>query len=525
MLLRVAFLTLALGFGIVADAAPLPECGKVWSSLIPNGQHHYRAGEAYASYAARVARKRCQKDWTVLVYMAADNDLTPYAYWDLYEMEAGFASGRVAAGSTLKSDLVVELDTAGNRGVRRIHVFQSEKVYDPKLEKAEFDRRTEADIDSPVVKLLPEKGEPEARRLQAFLEWGMKEYPAKHYMVLVWGHGQGWAPAQLPARPSSSRYLSGAQLETGIPGPESEAGAGPFAGRKFGGLAFNQSRGTYLDTPALSTVLRNISRDLGRPIDVYGSDACLMQMAEVAYEVSPSVRYIVGSTQVQNFLGLPYRRLMYELNTGRFAGEDRSVGDEAFVVAKMIPRIFRASMTPQGLQGRYLKDAARSITLSAVSSSELQYQLAPALASLGQALEAYLMEEPLRGMDLQAVIQHAPTIQGGAQDIGVFLTLLKELLTKEAEESGQGKTLVARKLEGAVDLARDALLRAVLAQALGTRYADAESKAYLLGFRAFTVWLPVSPEDYHARFADFSSSSLYRAQSGAWGRWMSLLYQ
>ncbi|MES2963013.1 MAG: hypothetical protein V4760_03920, partial [Bdellovibrionota bacterium] len=83
----------------------------------------------YSAYLDRVrklgvTRQSCYKDWTVLVYMAADNDLSPYAMWDLYEMEGAFASGRYA-GSTMKSDLLVQADTKGPTGIRRFHMFQA----------------------------------------------------------------------------------------------------------------------------------------------------------------------------------------------------------------------------------------------------------------------------------------------------------------------------------------------------------------------------------------------------------------
>ena len=45
-------------------------------------------------------RTACYKDWTVLIYMAADNDLFPYAQLNLYEMEAQESGGGGRSAST-----------------------------------------------------------------------------------------------------------------------------------------------------------------------------------------------------------------------------------------------------------------------------------------------------------------------------------------------------------------------------------------------------------------------------------------
>lgn len=525
-----SFLLLIALTPLAASSAPrsLPRCADAWETLIPGRGYQYDISrrEKYSDYAARVNRKRCLKPWTVLVYMAAENDLTPYAYWDLYEMEAGFESGRPFAGSTLKSDLVVQLDSRGDTGLRRIHVFQTPEVYDTRLNKADFLARTERDIRSPVVKLLRETASSEASRLQAFLEWGMREYPSEHYMVVVWGHGQGWTSIP-PKKRARSRVMSRDEIAEGLPPTATSAPERAFEERGFGGLAFNDSQGTHLDIPSLKNVLARVSRDVldGRPIDVYASDACLMQMLEVATEMSEATRFIVGSTQVQNFLGLPYRRLMYEINTGRFGGERARMEsrDEPYLVARMIPEVFQASMRAGGLQGRFAPEGIQTITMSSISSRELERELVPAFERFSSAMLQYLREDPMRAVDVQFVIQNAPSFQGGAQEAGAFLSLMKEMIEKEAERADRA-TPGAIRLRGSVDQAKAALHRSVISYALGKKYSGYEGKLHLLGFKAASVWLPVSPEDYRSRVADFRRSEFYRRVPG-WDAWLKLVYQ
>lgn len=100
-----AFALLTFGLISQARAGALPSCKDQW-----RGQRYdYDFHEDYQSFQSRLHRDGCEKDWTVLVYMAADNSLFPYALMDLYEMEAAFKSRNVA-GSTLKTDLLVQVD-------------------------------------------------------------------------------------------------------------------------------------------------------------------------------------------------------------------------------------------------------------------------------------------------------------------------------------------------------------------------------------------------------------------------------
>jgi hypothetical protein len=151
--------------------------------------------------------------------------------------------------------------------------------------------------------------------------------------------------------------------------------------------------------------------------------------------------------------------------------------------------------------------------MSALASEELRGSLLPALDRLGRAIGGYLAQDPMRAMDLQAMLQSAPTIEGGAQELGSFLTLLQQTAGRDSAE-----------LVAAVGEAQAALNRAVVAYALGTAYtSDAANQYYLLAFRALSAWLPVSPEDYANRAPDFAKSRFYR-DAPAWGGWLKSVY-
>ena len=470
----------------------------------------------YANYQNRIKieqridRKDCYKDWTVLVYMAADNDLSPYALWDLHEMEGPFKSGKFA-GSTLKSDLLVQADTKGLDGIRRLHIFQAPgENYTAPRGVDEFVNASPAEIRSPIVELAAERSATTASehktKLRDFLNWGIRNYPAEHYFVIVWGHGQGWAP--------DSSQIGGAN-------------AGIFSAR-FGGFPFSDAPGDYLSIPSLNAIYADIVKNTlgGRPIDVYAADACLMQMTEVAYEVSHSARFIVGSAQVQTYLGLPYRQMMYELNTSRFAGAAAHVGrsDEAYVVAKMIPTIMERSLDPiHGQQGRADKEASRDFTMSAIDSSELISQLTPALSRMGNAISNYISEDPLRALDIQFTVKSAPSFMGGARELGSFTGLL-ELQVQNDITTKKITTPQAQALLHAVTQVREAIDRTVLNWTYGANYRTANAALHLVGFRALGIWLPPTTQDYSARVQDFNKSAFYKDTQDSWSGWMSSVY-
>lgn len=494
----------------------------------------------YQSYKARlsksgVIRENCYKDWTVLVYMSADNDLSPYALWDLFEMEGPFASGSLAA-STLKSDLIVQADTEGRTGIRRLHMFQAPgEKYEAPRGKEQFEDSNLTKVLSPVVQYFPESvsatSADHKKRMAEFLDWGMRAYPAEKYFVIVWGHGQGWAAEPTAPAEAKSRFVEEGELPISFgdwPEPAPLKGKSDFNGR-FGGFAFSETPGDYLSVPALSKILsQTVQTTLEgkRPIDVYAADACLMQMAEVANEIADSARFIVGSAQVQTFLGLPYRQLMYEINSGGFRSANQLVGkqDEAYLIAKMLPKLAEGALDPQrGQQGRADKKAARTFTMSALSSSELKMQLIPALDKLGRSLVSYITEDPMRAMDIDFLIKQTPSFMGGARELGSFAGLLQIQLKEEAAAKGQ-VTPAARKLSLAIDHVKDAARMTAIAHGFGTDYKSASQQLHLLGFNSIGVWIPQTPKEYSERIEDFKQSKLYSQTKGSWEAWIKAIH-
>lgn len=509
----------------------LPDCRTAWRTLTPSGAHRFdpKRDKTYSAYSTKLSRSRCIKEWNILVYMAADNDLHPYALWDLSEMEAAFASSPEAVGSSISTDTLVQLDGYGDSGVDRLHIFQSDQPF--KARKLEdFQGAGAYKVRSPLVSRLPESiGANPSKALTDFVLWASKNYPSKRTLLIVWGHGQGWTSLK-PKVPAESRFLDSSDLPPALGGNAWDAPPPPG---RWGGVAFDETDQSALNIPSLQASLAQIQKALGKQIDVYASDSCLMQMAEVATEIAPHARFVVGSTQIQSFQGLPYRRLLYEINHGSFGGERAAVGgagtaagsDEPYLVARMLPKLMRASMNPaSGSQGRADPKGIQTLLIGSLNSRELDGVLIPSLGGLARALLEYQREEPLRVMDLRFAVQSTPTFEGNAQDLGIFLGILSELLRQEQEITRLPPSRAALNLKAAIAEASQALNLSVTAYAYGRKY-GVDGLGVFDGYlpRALSVWLPQSPEDYQKRARDFSRSRFYKTLP-AWGQWLRALW-
>ena len=198
------------------------------------------------------------KKWTIMVYINGKNNLESFALKDLNEMEM--------VGSSDKVNIVVELgridgycDEDGDwTGVRRY------------LVKKDGDT---GEISSPVVQYLGGSDMGDYKNLTAFGSWAKAAYPAEHYMLIVWNHGSGW---------------------------EKDVQAGLAKG-----ISYDEETYNHITTPQLGEALRQMGG-----VDVYGSDACLMQMAEVVYELKGAADYIVGSEETEPGDGYTYNTFL-----------------------------------------------------------------------------------------------------------------------------------------------------------------------------------------------------------------------
>ena len=184
------------------------------------------------------------KEWTFLVYLNADNNLYPFSYLNLQQMEK--------VGSSAGVNVVAQFDPEPkNLATTRYLITQNPNPIKGK-------------VTSQVLQQLPETDMGNPQTLADFLTWGVKTFPAKKYAVVIWNHGNGWQGVSYDDNPRT--YLSMPMLRKGLEAMN---------------VAISQQRGS--------------ARAVGSQIDLINFDACLMSTLEVAYELKDVAKYLVGS--------------------------------------------------------------------------------------------------------------------------------------------------------------------------------------------------------------------------------------
>jgi len=217
-----------------------------------------------------------EKEWTVLVYMAGDNDLEPYLVNNLIALEK--------VGSNDGVNVVVELDR-GEKPKSPVTRWKGSRRF--LVQKSEDNAR----VASPVVQELGPVNMADPQHLSDFIKWGMQNYPAKHYMVIINDHGYGFM------------------------GAADDKGNKDTMNLKEMHQAFDLASKGMQKT--VTEGVKDATQATGKKIDVIGFDACLMGMVEVGYELKDYADVMVASQEVIGSGGWPY---------GAFAEDAKNVG-------------------------------------------------------------------------------------------------------------------------------------------------------------------------------------------------------
>jgi hypothetical protein len=292
--------------------------------------------------------------WTFMVFVAADNNLEDAGLDDVNEMEQ--------VGSTDEVNILVQLDRSrhydssdGNwNGSRRYRIEQDSSTHS---------------IGSPVLADLGDTDSGDPDTLAEFAVWGVENYPAEKYALVIWNHGWGW-----------DLMVTG-----GTKGVASDEGTGNDISVARGELA-----------EALSAVTDAI----GGPLDMLGMDACLMGSWEVGYAAAPYAEIYVGSQATEGLDGWAYDTSMADL----VADPEMDAATLGEVIA---------------LRFHETRDATQSVV-----DLTLAGELADALDTLAQAM----MDTGHAGSLLQDGADRAQDFEHGwgqDHDLGHFLELLE----------------------------------------------------------------------------------------------------
>lgn len=192
--------------------------------------------------------------WTVMVYMAADNDLEVAAPYDLEEMQQ--------IGSTPNVTLLVQYDTRSTPTRRYL---------------VEHGKLT-------LLEELSELNMADPATLRDFIVAGVQGHPADHYALIVWDHGDGW---QTKVDKQAFSLIE----DWGNGGTKSL----PMTNRQ------------------VADGIRAAEAVTGKQLDLMGVDACIMATLEAAYEFRNVAGILVASQDIVQGFGWDYQDLFARL--------------------------------------------------------------------------------------------------------------------------------------------------------------------------------------------------------------------
>ncbi len=202
------------------------------------------------------------KLWTIMVFINGDNNLTSYGVSDIDEMES--------VGSNEYMNIIVQFDgynsytdpAGSHQDANRYYI-----VHNPTANNM---------IDAYPIMNLGEVNMGDTSVIFDFFKWGVDNYPAKHYLFVIWDHGSGWVKKQAHKGVShddtDNDYLSFAHGEARV-------------------------------------LFKKMHDYIGRNIDILGYDVCVTQMLENLYEAYGYADHVVASEKSEPGDGWDYHFL------------------------------------------------------------------------------------------------------------------------------------------------------------------------------------------------------------------------
>jgi len=243
-------------------------------------------------------------DWTIMIYMNGDNNLEGEALKNFKDI--------AKIGSTDKINIIVQFDRIGKYAHTKPDWSQTLRF-----------RVTQnmEPLPSFAIQDIGEADMGDGKILSGFVDWAMKKYPAKHYMLDIWDHGQGYRLEFLASNFSqknsnlvlhdSSKIYNEITRTRAITNQEMK-GNQVYIGDPFRSSVNSPHRACSNDETNNDELYnRKIQNSLenllnGKKIDVIGFDCCLMSMIETTYAMRHIAEYFVGSEELEPGPGWQY---------------------------------------------------------------------------------------------------------------------------------------------------------------------------------------------------------------------------
>jgi len=185
------------------------------------------------------ADKAKEKEWTVLIYMNGNNDLSQQASAKLnYQLKEIDKSDNLI--------IAVHFSALRSKGLTHPNAIKSTRYEVGKNKLTKLQEMGPLNMSDPAT-------------FSDFVKWGMEKYPAKHYLVIIQTHGGAW--------------------HGGVPDDV-------FKDR--------------MDLPKIDKAFTKIEEEAGKKPDIVAFDMCLMSNMEAAHQMRNHADIMIGSQEVES---------------------------------------------------------------------------------------------------------------------------------------------------------------------------------------------------------------------------------
>jgi len=355
-------------------------------------------------------------NWTIMVYISADNVLANFAIESLKQLRDAAGNGIVVVAEfddNQQEDARMYLFDGDSK--KRTLPIENSRI--PKKEVSHLKTIRHVDMTRPET-------------LTEFIDYASDLSKTERYCLIVWGHGIELLLDQErrfgTTNRSARRHLTSVNLKKAIQDTKLAKGRlGPNHPKTIlDDLRSEQEKGHTLE---IIGTKRRMSRsdDFGRKqknrhtLDIMGLDACSMSMIEVASELQDCVDFMIASQEDVPDASFPYEKILSDLRA-------HNVRDDVRKVCKMIPRLYDEAFRD------YIANAdtgVKGITLASLDLRKV-YTIAGPLSRLSTALLASSFDKSSRKQVLSARKNTQDFVFGLLVDVCDFCHCLDAAFTK-----------------------------------------------------------------------------------------------
>jgi len=238
---------------------------------------------------------RSYKKYTLVVFMAADNNLHPYAWNNVKQMES-ITSPHI--------NILVQINFPGANNITQRYIIEKGKK-----------TLIQTPGQAPTTRL--DSGSPQT--LIDCVAWAMTYYPAEHLILNLWSHGTGIYD------PKSSKLFDNTLIDQSNYNNDALLYANKTDDDqieqkylKKRGICFDNTHKSYMNNQDIEFALHEIHHKVlrGKKIALIWLEACLMSMIEITNIFKNHANFLVSSENVEYAPGSNYQLVLSAFTRG-----------------------------------------------------------------------------------------------------------------------------------------------------------------------------------------------------------------